>query len=84
MIELSDSEKEKIVAILAHNPGQHLRLVVDGDGCAGPYFNLSLDEAAENELTTTVNGLEILVSDHVKRLAEISTIRLLANISSQT
>jgi Fe-S cluster assembly iron-binding protein IscA len=79
MIEISDAVKFKILEILEKNPGKILRLAVEGDGCAGPYLGLSLDEPGTNELTTRINGIEILVSDAVKRYAEVTTIKISIN-----
>jgi Fe-S cluster assembly iron-binding protein IscA len=79
MLEITADTKKNIRKCLAENPGKYLRLVVEGDGCAGPYFNLSLDEAGENEYIIKVDGIDILVSDHVKKLAAISTIRIFFN-----
>jgi Fe-S cluster assembly iron-binding protein IscA len=79
MIEITDNAKNEIREILDKNPGKYLRITVEGDGCAGPYFGLSLDEAMANEITTRVNGIDILVSDYVKRVAEITTINVFVN-----
>jgi Fe-S cluster assembly iron-binding protein IscA len=79
MIEITDTVKSKIQEILAKNPGKRLRISVEGDGCAGPYFGVSLDVPGDNEYITNVDGLEILVSDQVKRLSEITTIKIFEN-----
>jgi len=79
MIEINDAVKERIQVLLAQNPGKQLRIEVDGDGCAGPYFRLSLDEAGTAEIATMVNGIELLISDQVKRIAELATINLYFN-----
>jgi Fe-S cluster assembly iron-binding protein IscA len=76
MIEMADVTRDKIKEILAKNPGKYLRLVVEGDGCAGPYLRLSLDEAGANEVTARINGIDILISDEVKRHAEITRINI--------
>ncbi len=76
MIEISDALKDRIREVLEKNPGKCLRLTIEGDGCAGPYMRLTLDEPLENELTVRVDDLEILVSDDVKRISEITTIRI--------
>jgi|GEM_PF-2199317 len=76
MIEIAETVKDKIREVLAQNPGKYLRLSIEGDGCAGPYFRLSLDEPGENELRIKLDDLEILVSDDVRRLTEITTIRI--------
>jgi Fe-S cluster assembly iron-binding protein IscA len=79
MIEISDSERDKILDLLKTNPGKFLRIVIDGTGCAGPYLGLSLDEAGVNEIKTRVNGIDILISDDVKKYAEASTINVFVN-----
>jgi Fe-S cluster assembly iron-binding protein IscA len=79
MIEITDAVKDRIMKILEKNPGKYLRIAVEGDGCAGPYLSLSLDEARDNEIFTRVNGIDILVSDYVKKVAEVSTINIFVN-----
>lgn len=79
MIEITDVAKSKIRELLDKNPGKCLRIVVEGDGCAGPYLCLSLDEANTNEKATKVNGIDILISDEVKKYAEWTTISIFMN-----
>ncbi len=79
MIEIDNITKSEIKKILAKNPGKCLRIQVEGDGCAGPYFGLSLDEPTTNEIITNINGIDCLMSDTVKRLAEITTIKIFVN-----
>ena len=79
MIEMTDAAKSKIKEILAENPGKCFRIVFEGDGCAGPYLGLALDEADPNEVATKVNGIDILVSDQVKKYAELTTINIFVN-----
>jgi len=79
MIEINEAAKRKIREILDKNPGKYIRIVVDGDGCAGPYFGFSLDEANYGETITEVSGLDILVSEEVKRYADVNTINIFIN-----
>jgi Fe-S cluster assembly iron-binding protein IscA len=79
MIEIGDEVKYKIREILDKNPGKYLRIEVEGDGCAGPYLAVSLDEPGDNEVAVKVNGIDILISDQVKRYAEITTINIFLN-----
>ncbi len=79
MIELSNAAESKLEEVLARNPGKYLHIRVAGDGCAGPYFELSLDEANSSEHLMTVNGINIFVSDDVKKYAEITTINIFVN-----
>jgi Fe-S cluster assembly iron-binding protein IscA len=79
MIEISDAEKNEIKSILDQNPGKFLRIVVEGDGCAGPYFGVSLEAADLDEKTVRVNGIELLVSDQVQLYSDVTTINLFVN-----
>ena len=79
MIEISDAVRSKLKEILDKNPGKCLRIVIEGDGCAGPYFGVSLDAPSPDEKTTRVNGIDMLVSEEVKRYAEVTTIKIVVN-----
>jgi Fe-S cluster assembly iron-binding protein IscA len=78
-IEISDEVRDKIKEILKKNPGKYLRIVIEGTGCAGPYLRLSLDEAGTAEVITRANGIDVLISDDVKKYAEASTINVYIN-----
>jgi Fe-S cluster assembly iron-binding protein IscA len=79
MIEIDNATRSKIKEILEKNPGKYFRILVEGDGCAGPYYGLSLEEPNSYEKPANIQGLDFLISDTVKRLAEISTIRIFIN-----
>ena len=79
MIEINDAAKNKIREILAKNPGKCLRIEVEGDGCAGPYLRLSLDKASSDEEITKINGIDILLSEEVRRYAQVCTINIFVN-----
>jgi len=79
MIIINEADQGKIREILDKNPGKCWRILVDGDGCAGPYFALSLDERGLDEKTTNIRGIEFLVSEEVKRYAEVTTIKIFLN-----
>ncbi len=79
MIQISDAAKSKIKEVLAKNPGKYLRIAVEGDGCAGPYLKLSLDEANSYEQKVNVSGIDILISDDVKKHADATTINIFLN-----
>ena len=83
MIEITDEVKSSIKEILNDNPGKCLRIVVEGDGCAGPYLGVSLDEAEANEEITKINGIDILISDQVKRYGAVTTINIFVNANGK-
>jgi Fe-S cluster assembly iron-binding protein IscA len=74
MIEITDIAKDKIKEALNKNPGKYLRILVEGYGWGGPRLGLALDEPEANEAAIPVNGLDVLISDEVKSLAESSTL----------
>jgi Fe-S cluster assembly iron-binding protein IscA len=83
MIEINEEAEIKIRELYARNPGKYVRIVVDGDGCAGPYFGLSLDEAGVDEEITKVNGIDVLISDAAQRYSAVTTIKVFLNTNGQ-
>jgi Fe-S cluster assembly iron-binding protein IscA len=79
MIEISDSTKVRILKMLENNPGKYVRISIDGDGCAGPYYGVTLDEPGPVDIIVKVNGIDLLISELVKRYAEVSTINVFIN-----
>jgi Fe-S cluster assembly iron-binding protein IscA len=79
VIVITDAIRDKIKEILDQNPGKYLRIVVDGTGCGGPYLGLSLDEPEPYEVTTRINGIDILISDDVKKYADKTNINVFLN-----
>ncbi len=65
MLEITDVARDKIKEVLSENSGKYLRIVIEA-GCGGPRLGLALDELKENEKTTQVNGIDVLISDEVK------------------
>ena len=79
MIEIDRKAEREIRRLYHENPGKYLRIAVDGDGCAGPYFALSLEEAGSEEELTRINGIDLLVSDGVQRYAKVTTVNIRLN-----
>ena len=57
--------RDKIKEVLSGNSGKYLRIAIEA-GWGGPRLGLALDELKENEKTTQVNGIDVLISDEVK------------------
>ena len=74
MVEITDLAKDKLKEVLDENPGKYLRIVMQGIGWGGPRLGLALDEPNENEDTTQINGVDVLISDAVKAFADRNTI----------
>ncbi len=79
MIEINDKDQARIREILDKNPGKYIRIVVEGDGCAGPYFGLYLDYPDPDERVIKINGIDILISEQVKKYAQVTTIKIFVN-----
>ena len=73
MLEITDVAREKIEEVLSEYPGKYLRIAIEA-GWGGPRLGLALDELKENEETTQINGIDILISDEVKPYSDVSTI----------
>ena len=65
MLEMTDIARDKIQEVLDVNSGKYLRITIEA-GWGGPRLGLALDELKENEETTRVNGIDVLISDRVK------------------
>ena len=65
MLEITDVARDKIKEVLSENSGKYLRIAIEV-GWGGPRLGLALDELKENEETTQVNGIDVLISDEVK------------------
>ncbi len=74
MVTITDVAKDKIQEVLKQNPGKYIRIVVQGSGWGGPRLGLALDEPEENEKTVPVNGIDVLISENIKRYVEKNTI----------
>ena len=73
MLEITDVARDKIKEVLSENSGKYLRIVIEA-GWGGPRLGLALDELKENEETTQVNGVDLLISDEVKPYSDGNTI----------
>ena len=73
MLEITDVARDKIKEVLSENPGKYLRIAMEA-GCCGARLGLTLDELKENEETTQVNGIDVLISDEVKSYSDENTI----------
>ena len=73
LLEITDVARDIIKEVLSENAGKYLRIVIEA-GWGGPRIGLALDELKENEETTQVNGIEVLISDEVKPYSDGKTI----------
>ena len=74
MITITDTARDKIKDVLNANPGKFLRLEIEGFGWGGPRLGLALGEPETNESAVPVNGIDVIIPEEVKHLAETSTI----------
>jgi len=73
MLEITDVARDKIKEVLSENSGKYLRIAIEA-GWGGPRLGLALDELKENEKTTQVNGIDLLISDEAKPYSDGNTI----------
>ena len=73
MLEITDVARDKIKEVLSENTGEYLRIVIEA-GWSGPRLGLALDELKENEETTQVNGIDLLISDEIIPFSNGNTI----------
>ena len=69
MLEITDVARDKIKEVLSENSGKYLRIAIEA-GWGGPRLGLALDELKENEETTQVNGIDVLMADRVKPFSD--------------
>ena len=74
MLKITDTAKEKIQEILNSNPGKLLRVEMQGYGWGGPTLGLALDEPTANEAATPINGINVLISEELKKFVDEGTI----------
>jgi Fe-S cluster assembly iron-binding protein IscA len=79
VIEISDEVKKEFQAVIDKNPGKYLRIDVEGDGCAGPYFAICIAERDIDDDIQEINGIKLIVSDAVQRYSRVTTINLRFN-----
>ena len=69
MLEITDVARDKIKEVLSVNSDKYLRIAIEA-GWGGPRLGLALDELKENEATTHINGIDLLMSDEVKPFSD--------------
>jgi Fe-S cluster assembly iron-binding protein IscA len=83
MIEISDVTKIKISEILQKNPGKCLRIIMEGTGCGGPYLKLFMDEPLAHEKIIQINGINVVMSEDVRKYADATTVEIFFNPSGE-
>ncbi len=73
MLEITDVARDKIKEVLSENSGKYLRIAIE-EGWGGPRLGLALDELKENEETTQVNSIDLLISDEAKPYSDGNTV----------
>ena len=73
MLEITDVARDKIKEALSEHSGKYLRIAIEA-GWGGPRLGLALDELKENEETTQVNGIDLLISNEAEPYSDGNTI----------
>ena len=80
MIKISDAAKEKIKEDMKKNLGMYFRLMFQGFGWGGPKLGLALEKPNKDEKPVKTDGIELLVSDMVKNVADGSLVDYLDSV----
>ncbi len=82
MLEITDVARDKIKEVLSEYSGKYLRIAIEA-GWGGPRLGLVLDELKENEETTQLNGIDLLISDEVKSYSDGNTINYIQSTDGE-
>jgi iron-sulfur cluster assembly accessory protein len=77
MITVTDSAVKQLQTILAEEPeaaGKGLRIFVEGGGCAGLQYGMTLDERKEGDAVVERDGVSVLVDAESAKYLGGSTI----------
>ncbi len=77
VLEVTDAAKGKLQKELNNNPGKLVRITMGGFGWGGPKIGLVLDEPQVNETAIKVNGLDVLVDEDIKDIADRTKIDII-------
>ena len=59
-IQVTETAKKELVAVLKENATKYLRLFIQGVGWGGPRLGIALDELKDNDEKINSNGIEII------------------------
>jgi len=66
MIYITKKAKEKVMDLSRQQSGKYLRLFIRGIGWSGPRLGVALDEPGQNEKPVVIDGVDILVAEHIR------------------
>ncbi|MFZ7889771.1 HesB/IscA family protein [Bacillus cereus] len=73
-MNITDKAKEFIETAMKENGVTTLRFTFDGAGCCGPSYGINLGEAQENDVTETVNGIQVAMDRKVVEIVNTLTL----------
>jgi Fe-S cluster assembly iron-binding protein IscA len=74
-MNITDKAKEFIeTAMKKENGVTTLRFTFDGAGCCIPSYGINLGEAQENDVTETVNGIQVAMDPKVVEIVNTLTL----------
>ncbi|MGG0459717.1 HesB/IscA family protein [Bacillus mycoides] len=73
-MNITDKAKAFIETAMKENGVSTLRFTFDGAGCCGPSYGIKLGEAQENDVTETVNGIQVAVDPKVAEIVNSLTL----------
>jgi Fe-S cluster assembly iron-binding protein IscA len=73
-MNITDKAKEFIETAMKENGVTTLRFTFDGAGCCAPSYGINLGEAQENDVTETVNGIQVAMDPKVVEIVNTLTL----------
>ncbi|MDF9478250.1 iron-sulfur cluster biosynthesis family protein [Bacillus cereus] len=73
-MNITDKAKEFIENAMKENGVSTLRFTFEGAGCCGPSYGINLEEAKENDVKETVNGIAVAMDPKVAEIANALTL----------
>ena len=73
-MNITDKAKEFIETAMKENGVTTLRFTFDGAGRCGPSYGINLGEAQENDVTETVNGIQVAMDPKVVEIVNTLTL----------
>ncbi|MFD3445919.1 HesB/IscA family protein [Microbacteriaceae bacterium 4G12] len=73
-MNITDKAKEFIENAMKENGVSTLRFTFEGAGCCGPNYGINLENAQENDVKETVNGIEVAMDPKVAEIVNNLTL----------
>jgi Fe-S cluster assembly iron-binding protein IscA len=73
-MKITDEAKSFIQGVLEQNNAKGIKVIFAGMGWGGPKLGLSLDEATDQDIVETINGVQVAFEKSIKEQTESLTL----------